>query len=320
MPVQLETPKEIIEALKKSTTNEDKKSIIQYVSRDFFSDELLSGQKSLTLNDESQDSKILQTLLVGLGFITIEQMSGKLDSNTMNGIKAFAKNFDVNVDVNQSLGKNIINLFVEYRIPTNTESFIQQTNSNLPKEAFEDKYNWPPQPSNIKYLSPSDAERLYGKIEFTRKGSGDGIIITNNFEKDNIITIDIPQLARIQHPRSTKQRCHRLAAKNMIGLWAEWESLGLLSRIITFNGLYYPRFIRGSNSTLSNHAYGVAFDINTKYNGLYKTPPAVGEKGSVRELVPSAIKFGFFWGGYYKRRKDGMHFEVINPMGSQNIV
>lgn len=319
MPIQLETPKEIIEALKKSTTSEDKKSIVQYVSRDFFSDELLSGQRNINFNEDSQDAKILQTLLVGLGFLKVEQMSGILDSDTMNAVKSFAKSFEITFETNQSVSKSIINLFTDYRISTNVQNIIQQTNSNLPKEAFEDKYNWPPQPPNTSHLSQSLAEKLYGKIEYTPRGSGDGIIITNNFERDNIITITIPQLAKIQHPRSTSQKCHRLAANNIIALWQEWENQGLLSRIITFNGLYNPRFVRGSKTSLSPHAFGAAFDINTKYNGLFKTPPAVDEKGSVRELVPSALKLGFFWGGYYKKRKDGMHFEVINPMGSQSI-
>jgi hypothetical protein len=36
----------------------------------------------------------------------------------------------------------------------------------------------------------------------------------------------------------------------------------------------------------------------------------VGEKGSVRELVPIANRWGFYWGGHYNGRPDGMHFEV----------
>jgi hypothetical protein len=42
-------------------------------------------------------------------------------------------------------------------------------------------------------------------------------------------------------------------------------------------------------------------------------PPAKqGELGSVRELVPIANKWGFYWGGHFKERKDGMHFELAN--------
>jgi hypothetical protein len=30
----------------------------------------------------------------------------------------------------------------------------------------------------------------------------------------------------------------------------------------------------------------------------------------VRELVPIANKHGFYWGGHYSKRADGMHFEA----------
>jgi hypothetical protein len=37
------------------------------------------------------------------------------------------------------------------------------------------------------------------------------------------------------------------------------------------------------------------------------------EKGSVRELVPIASEQGWYWGGHYQSRKDGMHFELVRP-------
>jgi len=39
-------------------------------------------------------------------------------------------------------------------------------------------------------------------------------------------------------------------------------------------------------------------------------PALVGQKGSVRELVPIANENGFFWGGHFNDRLDGMHFEI----------
>jgi hypothetical protein len=42
---------------------------------------------------------------------------------------------------------------------------------------------------------------------------------------------------------------------------------------------------------------------------LNKIPALVGQKGSVREIVPIANEFGFYWGGHFTR-KDGMHFEI----------
>ena len=89
----------------------------------------------------------------------------------------------------------------------------------------------------------------------------------------------------------------------------EWEKAGLLDRIISFGGGFEPRFVRGSTTTLSNHSFGSAFDINVAWNERGHRPALVGEKGSVRELVPIAHKWGFWWGGHFST-PDGMHFEV----------
>ncbi len=80
--------------------------------------------------------------------------------------------------------------------------------------------------------------------------------------------------------------------------------------MINWAGSYVPRFIRGSRTTLSNHAFGTAFDINTRENALGAIPALVGKHGSVRKLVPLANQHGFYWGGHFKSRKDGMHFEI----------
>lgn len=91
----------------------------------------------------------------------------------------------------------------------------------------------------------------------------------------------------------------------------------MLDRVIIWNGSYSPRFIRGRKDdtadSLSNHAFGTAFDINydpaTNLNGLNAVPALVGQPGSVRELAAIAHHFGFYWGGHFPRL-DGMHFEV----------
>jgi len=61
-------------------------------------------------------------------------------------------------------------------------------------------------------------------------------------------------------------------------------------------GGYKPRFKRGVPGVLSNHAFGTAFDINVECNALGATPALFGQRGCVRELVPIAHKWGFFWG------------------------
>ena len=107
---------------------------------------------------------------------------------------------------------------------------------------------------------------------------------------------------------------HNLGADRLTQLWAAWEAAGLLDKIMTFEGGYAARFIRGTQSRsprpLSNHAWGTAFDINAPWNGFGNEPTLVGQAGCVRELVTIANNNGFFWGGHFNGHKDGMHFEL----------
>jgi hypothetical protein len=80
--------------------------------------------------------------------------------------------------------------------------------------------------------------------------------------------------------------------------------------VLIYDGSFVLRFVRGSRTTLSNHSFGSAFDINERYDKLSRRPAIVGQKGSIRELVPIANKWGFYWGGHYETRPDGMHFEI----------
>lgn len=161
-------------------------------------------------------------------------------------------------------------------------------------------------------LSQAERNSLFGRIEYVPSG-GDSILITNNFAQ-NIKMVDIPQLNKFGgQNRMNGMRFHYKCEQQLQGLWREWEQLGLLDNILSFNGSYVPRFVRGTTGSrrpLSAHAWGTAFDINASYNLLGQTPPFVGQPGSVRLLVKSAIKWGFYWGGWWPGRPDGMHFEV----------
>jgi intein/homing endonuclease len=70
-----------------------------------------------------------------------------------------------------------------------------------------------------------------------------------------------------------------------------------------------------SSGIVVSNSWGTAFDINVPQNGLNKIPALVGEKGSVREIVPIANDFGFYWGGHFTR-KDGMHFEIAKILNN----
>lgn len=171
---------------------------------------------------------------------------------------------------------------------------------------------WPPKPDFQSLYNDEKRTAAFGKMEFTADEKGK-LIITNGWKEENIITIDIPQLKGVnmwgRPKKSGNIFFHKRGAKQMKALWAEWEKENLLHLVKTWNGTYCARFIRGSKTKLSNHAYGTAFDINVKWNGLAKRPALIEEVGSVRELVQIAHKHGFYWGGHF-RRKDGMHFEL----------
>jgi hypothetical protein len=72
---------------------------------------------------------------------------------------------------------------------------------------------------------------------------------------------------------------------------------------------YAYREVRGSDSVLSNHASGTAIDLNaTKHPLGAENTFTKSQQKIVRELCK---KYGIRWGGDYKKRKDDMHFEIV---------
>ncbi len=173
---------------------------------------------------------------------------------------------------------------------------------------------FPPRPSFKQLTGTAARQSVFGRFAFESRpipGNPENIRILGDWVERNIVVVTIPQLAGIPGAGSTgKIQFHRLAADQVVALWQAWENEGLIDRVLSWGGSFVPRFIRGSRTTLSNHAFGSAFDINVPFNALGAIPALVGKKGSVRELVPLAHKHGFFWGGHFRGRPDGMHFEV----------
>ncbi len=175
-----------------------------------------------------------------------------------------------------------------------------------------DSLNFPPKPNFPPLVSNIEREKIFGSILFKPNPTPlnpEAITIINNFESKNIVKVDLPQLRIASDGKYSSMRFHKECEYQLKEFFKEIETNKLLHLIKSYGGSYYPRFVRGSRSVLSNHSYGTAFDINVSNNGLGKTPALVGQPGSVRELVPIANKWGFYWGGHFSR-PDGMHFEV----------
>lgn len=98
--------------------------------------------------------------------------------------------------------------------------------------------------------------------------------------------------------------CNKAIFPQLRAALAEVVAQGLESEINPgeYAGCYYPRFIAGS-TTLSNHSFGLALDLNVPGN----------QRGTVGEMdrdVVAIFKYwGFGWGGDW-RYTDPMHFEL----------
>jgi hypothetical protein len=157
-------------------------------------------------------------------------------------------------------------------------------------------------------LPLSNAQRIarFGSFKFVSApvpGNPERIKILNGWDEKNIADVSCPQLRRVVN-------VHHMAAGPFLALWLAWEKAGLLDRVHAFNGAWAPRYKRGRAGTgvagLSNHAWGTAFDINAREYPLGKI---VAPGAPIRALVPIAEGLGWFWGGNFRSRPDGMHFE-----------
>ena len=163
-------------------------------------------------------------------------------------------------------------------------------------------------------LTETKRRALFGS--FTHKKNPNqygGVIILGGWVGKNIVTVNVPQLAGTPTyggDCSGKIRFHKKAAAQLKAAWQEIEDAGLLGRVLQWGGSFVARHICWKpKNRLSSHSWGIAFDINVPWNGYGATPPAAGEHGSIRELVPILEAWGFAWGGWFGT-PDGMHFEA----------
>lgn len=177
--------------------------------------------------------------------------------------------------------------------------------------------NWPSKPDKGS-MSYTDRLAIFGKFDYVASATSnnpEGIRITDNWAANNIVSVILPQLKNaVGAPRDYKIQAHKKVAKQLTDTFRDWETACLIDRVKSWGGSWVPRFIRGSRTNLSNHAWGTAFDINVPWNLLGTVPALKNDTGSVRELVEIAYNNGFYWGGWFPNRLDGMHFEAYKVL------
>ena len=257
---------------------------------------------------KGDDIKQWQLFLHGQGFIFTSARDGIFGPETEKLTRAFQKAHKLRDDGivgNASFG-------VAMQLGFEAVDFTAEPEAKHPAE-----------PNFEAIVGSAGRQAIFGPLKFVGAPGGDfgkeSIRITNDFEAAKVVRVAVPELIGIKGAgTSGKARFHRLGALQLQGLWAAWGRKGLLKHILTWDGSFAARFIRCSTSSLSNHAFATAFDINADENPLGAEPALPGEKGCVFELVPVAHKFGFYWGGHFSRR-DGMHFEIAKVMTDAEV-
>jgi peptidoglycan hydrolase-like protein with peptidoglycan-binding domain len=255
-----------------------------------------------------------QNFLLGQGLYPAGIVDGQFGDKTVQSTKAFQTQQGL-TPVDGIVGKGTWTKAEGIGLPPVEDDGpppdTQKTGAVVDKSGAD----WPPPPTNLQVPSSAARQQIFGSFQFeaaSTAGNPEGIKILGNWSQENIVSVDIPQLIKVQYgPKNGKIPFHKKAADQVKGLFQAWEDEGLMDRVLTWAGSWNPRFIRGSRTVLSNHAFATAFDICAPQNGLGIRPALLGQKGCVRELVETANRFGFGWGGHYPKRPDGMHFECV---------
>lgn len=141
-------------------------------------------------------------------------------------------------------------------------------------------------------------------VEFTTNAERQ-VVYAGDWDKENIVPVEIPQLAELAKPAGVTVLFHRKGTAQLRKAFDEVEAAGLLPTIEQWCGSFVPRTLM-TTKILSAHALGLAFDINCDRASLAK-----GKIFSPQfmQMVKIFEDNGFVWGGRYSRPDNG-HFQL----------
>lgn len=244
-----------------------------------------------------------QNFLLGKGFVL--QVTGEFDDRTDFVTRRWQKSNGLGVD--GEVGRESWKAAIAEGFPVVADDDDTAPNK---KPAVG---HWPVKPTTLRpYVSNEERMKVFGRFSYRAaptRSNPEAIEITDGWAETNIIMASVPGLYATGLAKKAQVACHRTFQPAVERFFAEAHKAGMLKRLVlSYDGLWVPRFIRGSRSTLSNHAWGTAFDLNADTNPLGHEPAAWGRTGCLYELVALANECGMWWGGHFTRR-DGMHFE-----------
>lgn len=260
------------------------------------------------------DVKRWQFFLLGKGYTEIGTADSSFGDNTKAATERFQKDNGLDVDGtvgNDTMGKAMMlgfGLLVDKEETNGDGSSVAPNPQGI---------NFPPRPDFSPLLSSEERTKLFGRFAYKPAplpSEPRHVAITDGWDKKNIEVVEVPQLRGVDGAGAKpKASFHHSVIPQALALFKAWDDAALLNRVLSWGGAFNPRFQSGT-TVLSNHAFGSAFDINVAWNDLGAVPALMGQKGCVRELVQIANQHGFYWGGHFHKRPDGMHFEVAKIM------
>ena len=122
--------------------------------------------------------------------------------------------------------------------------------------------------------------------------------ICKDIANDDIIVIKLPSYINITFKKQKIRtiRCNKDFIRPLFKAFECLKDRKLNNLLLTYGGCYCYRKIAGRDK-LSNHAHGMAIDLNTQGPEL---PPAA---------IACFKRAGLLWGGDWAGRRDPMHFE-----------
>jgi hypothetical protein len=156
---------------------------------------------------------------------------------------------------------------------------------------------------------------LFGLVKFRTVSPvwkrGDGIVFLSGFDVGDVTPVFIPQLKTIPGSSEGRLRVHKRAHEQLLAVFKLIETRGQLHFVKTCAGTLNARLRKPTSGSLSklpsNHAFGIAIDLNEGDSGF-------GD--SVAPVAPIFQAFGFTWG---KAFNDPMHFEVNRFLNHEEV-
>lgn len=158
-------------------------------------------------------------------------------------------------------------------------------------------------------LSAAEIEPLYGRFTFEPLNNGAVRITDPDWARTQLVAFE-HELLRALTPQPPL--FHRRAAPWLRRALDAIQASGLGELLLTFDGSFVSRFKNWDprSGLLSSHSWGIALDLNARFNAARQVPALPGQPGCLRPLVEHFAAQGFAWGGHFSSPLDGMHFEL----------